>query len=403
MTDTRPPPMKLILISRDSRVLSSIGGIIAPLTDVVVQRRHLASSTFNVPSAELSAADAIVLHVAAGWSEALHALAERRSDRRPSLIVIGTLIDTTDLRLAMQAGARDMLPEPIIPADLLAAVKRTLRDRRTAGTTPEASLTAFINAKGGCGATLIASNVAHAQAALAGRRAAILDLDLQFGAIPIYFDLFPKRGVLHALENIDSLDETALGAYMAHHESGLDILGASSDESLPLDADVKIDRLRKLLDLIARQHDQIVIDLPRRIDPATSLIFERSNRIVLIVQQSVAVLRDAGRLMSALRRDLAIGADRIVTVVNRYDRHANITPDDIRRTLSVTDLSLIPNDYRTVSESIDTGRPLLASARSKPITKAITQLQERLEYGTPPTRPGIIARAISQLIPSSSL
>ena len=48
-------------------------------------------------------------------------------------------------------------------------------------------------------------------AALAHRRAALLDLDLQFGAIPLYFDLLRKRGVLQALENIDSLDEVSFG------------------------------------------------------------------------------------------------------------------------------------------------------------------------------------------------
>jgi pilus assembly protein CpaE len=188
---------------------------------------------------------------------------------------------------------------------------------------------------------------------------------------------------------------------MAHHESGLDILGASADESLPPNADINTTQLHTLLDLLARQHDQIIIDLPRRIDPATSLVLERAHRIALIVQQSVAVLRDASRLMNALRKNLAIGTERIVTVVNRYDKHATITSNDILRTLSVTELALIPNDYLTVSESIETGRPLLVNARSKAITKAIARLRERLEYDAPPARPSLFARALSQLIPSS--
>lgn len=403
MRDHRELPLNVLLVSREKTALGALEAALGNLPDLLIQQRLLTSETPDPLANVTQTPDVLILHVAAGWTEALRTLAARPAERRPPLIVIGSLADTVDLRLAMQAGARDMLSEPLIPRDLVAAIKRLQRDRRSSSDAVVSPIIAFLNAKGGCGATLLACNVAHAQAALAGHHVALLDLDLQFGAIPLYFDLFPKRGLLQALENIDGLDEAALGAYAVRHESGLDILGAAAEDSLPVDAEINTDRLRKLLDILARQHDQLVVDLPRRIDPATTMILDRANRIVLVVQQSVAVLRDAGRLMSCLRRDLAISADRIVMVVNRYDKHAAITPSDIQRTLSVNELSLIPNDYRTVSESIDTGRPLLVHARARAITKSVIQLQERLEYGAPAAPPGIITRTLSRLIPSNSL
>lgn len=399
MTASTIAPMKLLLVSTDSATLASIAALLSPLTDVIVQRRVITDPGADPLAGQSALPDALLLHLGSSRTDSLKALASRPTQRRPPVIVIGSLSNAADLRLAMQAGARDMLPEPLIAADLLAAVARIRRDRRPSESPPEANITAFINAKGGCGSTLLACNVAHAQASLAGRRVALLDLDLQFGAIPIYFDLFPKRGIVQALENIDGLDETALSAYMARHESGLDILASAAEDPLPLDADIRPERIRRLLELLMQQHDHVVVDLPRRIDPATRMIFERAHRIALVVQQSVAVLRDASRLISTLRRELSISSDRIVTVVNRYDKRVTISPDDIRRTLSITDLSLIPNDYPTVSASIDTGSPLLVYARWKAITKSIVQLQERLDYGASSAPPGFFARTLSQLIP----
>lgn len=390
--------LNVLIVSRRKEALEGIEAILRNLPGVRSERNLIVNGHADPLHGVTQPPDALILHLAEGGQGELEALAARVADRRPPLIVIGAIADTAALRLAMQAGARDLLPLPLSEADLIAALARIDRDRRSTKGTAGGALTVFINAKGGCGATLLACNVAHALTTASHKRVALVDLDLQFGGVPLYFDLYPKRGVLQALENIQDLDETALGGYLVRHGSGLDILGHAAEDPLPLGASVPTDRLRILLDLVLLAHEHVVADLPRRVDPATVMLMERAERVVLIVQQSVPVLRDASRLMAFLRRDLALAADRIVTVVNRYERNSPIGPDDIRNTLACGELSLVPNDYRTVSECIDTGQPLLAHSRAAPITKAVLALTERLggEAATP--APGLLGRALSNLI-----
>jgi pilus assembly protein CpaE len=102
--------------------------------------------------------------------------------------------------------------------------------------------------------------------------------------------------------------------------------------------------------------------------------------------------------MNCLRRDLAVSADRISIVVNRYDKDAPISADDIRSTLACPDLSIVPNDYRVVSECIATGRPLFDHARGAAITKAVMALETRLGGTAAEVRPGLLARTFSSLI-----
>jgi pilus assembly protein CpaE len=391
--------LSVLIVSRRREALDTVDAVLRKHAGLRVERKLVVNGHVDPLHGVEATPDVVILHLGETWQAELESLAARPVEQRPALIVVGSTSDTTVMRLAMQAGARDLLPLPLVEADLDAALVRIERDHVGAGAPREGNLIAFMNAKGGCGATLLACNVAHVLAAVSRKQVALLDLDLQFGAIPLYFDLLPKRGVLEALENTDDLDATALDAYMVKHASGLRILGQAAEEALST-AVTSPQRVRKLLDIAVAGHDQVVVDLPRRVDPVSTLVIERARYVVVAVQQSVAVLRDAKRLTNYLRHDLGLGKDRIVTVVNRYEKDAEISATDVRNTLGCGELSLIPNDYRTVSQSIDTGAPLFAHARGAAITKAVMALETRLGGTSATDRPNLIARTFSNLIKS---
>jgi pilus assembly protein CpaE len=389
--------LRVLLVSRRKDTLDSLAALLRKYPGVQIERKLVVNGHVDPLHGVSVPPDALVLHLSDTWRAELESLAACPADRRPPLIVVGSNNDTAAMRLAMQAGARDLLPLPLVEADLLAALGRIERDHRTVSAGRESYITAFINAKGGCGATFLACNAGHALAVNSRKRVALIDLDLQFGAIPLYFDLFPKRGLLQALENLEGLDETALDGYMVRHASSLAILGNAAEDALPL-ASIPAERVNMLLDIIVGGYDHTLIDLPRRIDPIAIRVLERAQHIVLVVQQSVTVLRDATRLMSCLRRDLGIVADRVTVVVNRYQKDGAVSLEDVRNTLACGEITVIPNDFRSVSECIATGQPLLAHARSASITKAVTALATKLGGGAAATAPGLLARALSNLI-----
>lgn len=394
MTDIR---LKILLVSRRKDTLDMLEVILRKYPGAQIERKLVVNGHVDPLHGVASPPDALVLHLGETWRAELESLAARPADRRPPLIVVGSTNDTTTMRLAMQAGARDLLPLPLVEADLVAALERIDRDHRAAASGQEGTVTAFMNAKGGCGSTFLACNVAHALTTLSHKRVALVDLDLQFGAIPLYFDLFPKRGLLQALENIDGLDEIALQGYLIRHASGLDILGHAAEDALPL-GNVSAELVNTLLTVTLKSHDHVVVDLPRRMDTIAARVIDRAQHIVLVVQQAVTVLRDATRLMNCLRRDLGVAADRIVTVINRYEKDAAISPEDIRTALHCDEPLLVPNDFRSVSECIATGQPLLTQARSAAITKAIMALETRIGGSATAERPSFFARTFSSLI-----
>jgi pilus assembly protein CpaE len=393
--------LNVLLVSRSKETLDRLESILRKYPRLTIERKLTVNGHVDPLHEVARLPEALILHLGETSHAELDSIAARPVNERPPLIVIGSAGDATVMRLAMQAGARDLLPLPLVEADLLAALKRIERDKRVgAGSRRDGTLLAFMNAKGGCGATLLACNVAHMLVSVSRRVVTLMDLDLQFGAIPLYFDLFPKRGMLQALENVTGLDEMAFNGYLVQDRSGLKILGHASDDPLPMHSS-SAQHIQHLINLALTSNDHVVVDLPRRIDPVSAAVIERAQHFVLVVQQSVATLRDATRLFTCLRRDLGISKERIVVVVNRYEKNSGISVDDIRNTLGCGELSLIPNDFGTVSACIDAGAPLLVRARGAAVARAVMTLQSRLG-GSDVERQGVLARTLSGILKSRS-
>ena len=238
-------------------------------------------------------------------------------------------------------------------------------------------MTAVVNAKGGSGATLLAANLAHVLAKEGRQKVALIDMDLQFGTLGLYLDLQPTMGIVEVLEYAHGLDAIALKAYMTEHESGVFMLAATQD-SVVLPREIDLEKLSNLLDTLQSTFDHVIVDLPRQIDAVTTTILERADNVVITTQQSLTHLRDTIRLRSILKDELGINEQRLLVVVNRYDSNDAITIADINKMLSDGPVSLIPNDYKRVTENINLGIPLYKQSRHSAIAKAVVKLATRL-------------------------
>ena len=369
----------VLVAGRDKQELTDLERILQRETDHTVTI-SLASNGHFDPLHDVSILpDLLILCLSTAWENELQQLSERPPLTRPPVIVITNAGDETQImRHAMRAGARDFFTRPVKAELLLDAIALIANEKFSQSKSKGGPLlTAVVNAKGGSGATLLAANLAHVLAKEGQQKVALIDMDLQFGTLGLYLDLQPTMGIVEVLEYSHGLDAVALQAYMTEHESGVFMLAATQD-SVILPREIDLEKLSALLDTLQSSFDHVIVDLPRQIDAVTTTILERADNVVITTQQSLTHLRDTIRLRSILKDELGINEQRLLVVVNRYDSNDAITIADINKMLSDGPVSLIPNDYKRVTENINLGIPLYKQSRHSAITKAVVKLAARL-------------------------
>ncbi len=369
--------LEILVAGRSKEGLDYLLGQLGGRSDVHVTKRLMVNGTTDPLSDTYPLPDALILMASENWRAELKALIDRPANARPQLLVIGQRDNAELIREALRAGARDFLSLPLEDAEAGDFIGQLLREKNSESSGKSARLTAVINAKGGSGASMVAANLSHIFAESLKKRTVLIDMDLQFGALPIYFNLTPRHGLVRALELVDSLDLLALEGYVLSHQSGLDLMASTPEDRVTI-SEVPEERMELLLKILGEAYDDIVVDLPRWISGATGMTLENADHVLVTMQAGVADLRDAQRLVSILKRDLGVADSQITVVVNRYTKNSPVSLKDIRQALTNLKVLTLPNDYDRVSQSINVGSPLLESAPKAPITRDLANIAQSM-------------------------
>jgi pilus assembly protein CpaE len=276
------------------------------------------------------------------------ALMKRQHPTTGVLLVVPAL-DPGLMLEAMRAGVTEVVAHPVSDADLHSAIKRLIGSQ--AGLI-RGEVYAFVGAKGGVGTTTIAVNVASALAKPGAEATLLVDLNTVCGDAAVFLGLEPRFSVMDALANVQRLDATYFGGIVARSKFGLDLLGASTR---PAAASFDTGRMRTLLDFASQNYRYTVLDVPR--SDATALdALEGATKIVLVVNQELATVRNGSRMAAALRE--RYGQSRLSLILTRTDRRAEIGLDDVERTVGLEVTHSFPSDYRLALQAMNKGRPI---------------------------------------------
>lgn len=368
-------PMTVLIAGRNARELEELEQMLANQSGLSVSKRLITNGHSDPLHNVVDMPDVLVFCTTVAWEDELKSLDERPAQGRVPTLVTGPE-NTTVMRTSMRVGARDYFTFPVQKQELLEALWRVARELQPAKE-QAGGLFAVINAKGGSGASTLAAALAHSLAERIEDRVALLDMDLQFGHLASAFDMQESGSLIDAILRADNMDLLALEGHMMKHKSGLHLLGNSSDQ-LVVPGDIDESQLQKLLMLLRSGYDHTVVDLPRQIDGVTGALLESADRVLVVMQQTIAHIQDARRLLHYLTRYLGVPEERIGVVVNRWNKRLALTTSDIEKALGVSDLTCIPNDYARVAESANLGVPLLEAAPSSLVSRSMVQMAESL-------------------------
>jgi pilus assembly protein CpaE len=295
-------------------------------------------------------------------------------------------------------GVSDFLPQPITHGDLEHSLRGLIqRASASAPSTKSGTVITVFRPVGGTGATTIATHLALAMASDQTQNVALVDLDLQNGAVGLYLDIATDVGVVNCLDRFQDLDPGLVRSVSVKHASGTDVLVATHSQR-PLDA-YPPQAIEKLLETMRRAYDVVIVDTPPGWTQWHGALIAHTELAVIVLQKTVANLRLGRKLVTALK-DEHLSSDQIVTVCNRVPQtwfSRDISHTDATAALGAkVDLTL-PSDYSLVSEAANLGvhvsriragtkfeKGVVALAAE--LGRRISQRQEKMLAVTPETR-----------------
>jgi pilus assembly protein CpaE len=304
------------------------------------------------------------------------ATAQRLSRPHLSVLLLRRRLQSTVLREAMVAGVREVVPSDDL-SELAAACGRARAlsqqvrgGAANGGAQKSGQIVTVFAAKGGCGKTTVATNLATSLAR-DGRRVCLVDLDLAFGDVAIAMQLVPSRTIADAL-GLATLDETAVGALVTTHESGVDTILAPVE---PGTAEAFSSTLvGGLLPVLKRMYDVVVIDTPPAFTDHVLAAFDVTDHFVLLATLDIPALKNLKLTLDTLQM-LGYPRERWHVVLNRSDAKVGLDTGDVERTLKTPIAALIPSS-RAVPAAINRGVPIVLDQPGHPVSLAIRRFGE---------------------------
>jgi pilus assembly protein CpaE len=272
----------------------------------------------------------------------------------------------------LRAGASDFLIQPFTNEELQAALGKLARVQPAAeasGKDP-AKVIAVMPAKGACGATTLASNLAFQWKRLGGKRVLLIDLDPLTGNLSFILKIKSTYSFLDALQRAGELDAD-LWRSMVEEVNGVDVL---------LAPEMMVEGIQDLMDPgpileYARQaYDMVILDTNGVYGDWNLNTARFANELLLVTTNELPALQAAQRALSYLDTN-RIGRWKVRLVVNRYLRDIGLNREVIGTALHAEVFETLPSDYEAVQKSLMDGKPIPASTA---FGKGVVQLVERL-------------------------
>ncbi|MCW6007963.1 P-loop NTPase [Micromonospora sp. CPCC 205371] len=312
---------------------------------------------------------------------------------RPSLgvVLLRHQLEVGVLADAIRSGVREVA-DVNDPTSILAACARSqdlsrrlsLGGGRAQGGEPTADgkVVTVYSAKGGCGKTMIATNLAITLAAGGAKKVCLIDLDLTLGDVALMLQLQPERTIADAVPVADRIDETGLRTMVSPYCPGVDALLAPV---VPTVAEqINRELITEILYLARSMYDYVIVDTPPIFNDHVLAALDSSHLYLLVATPAVTAMKNLRILLDTFDV-LDYRKENRLVVLNRADPRLGVTPADIERVLRIPITSHIPVS-RDVFVSINRGVPIVLDSPTHPVSEAIRQLATK-RIGAEPTTP----------------
>ncbi|MBR6013291.1 MAG: hypothetical protein IK062_05865 [Selenomonadaceae bacterium] len=243
------------------------------------------------------------------------------------------------------------------------------------GATGPARTIAFFSPKGRSGRTTLASLMALSIAKKTNCAVALIDADLQFGDLPLFFDAEPSHTVVDAVHDSKALTPMRLAPY--YHKITDNVWLLASPERPEYAELVDAEGLLDVIKMSENLFKYILIDLPANFNPISIGVTNYANLNFVIS------MLNTGAEISHVRRSMEIFNMKKTPNSKFFPMFTRVVPCDsvtklqIEMKLGFQVVAIFPSEYTLVSMA-NSGNIVNGLAQNTVMTRTIDDLAEKI-------------------------
>jgi pilus assembly protein CpaE len=318
----------------------------------------------------------VVLHATRSATLPVNELAAIREHTRAPVILLASNGSPTLLEEALEQEVADVLLLPQLTDNVVFAIRKAghVGKRLTGPQQRHGRIVTVFSPKGGTGKTVTATNLGASLAKHWGKRALLLDLDLQFGDAAIMLGIEPEKTIYDLVTAPGELDSEKLAGYTTRHASGLEVLPAPLR---PEDAELVTEaKLARLLEVGRESYDVIVVDTSPFFHGPMLATLDRTDELLLVCGLDVPTLKNVRLSLQTLEL-LSFPSDRIRLVLNRANSKVGMKPKEVEAALERKIAFEVPSD-RTVPLAVNRGNPAVLTDGKAEFSRAVRAMAKQL-------------------------
>jgi pilus assembly protein CpaE len=292
-----------------------------------------------------------------------------RVDPKLPIVVVLPNNDPELVLRCLRQGATDFLLLPFTIEHVDAALQKIAR-LHPGRTKNPGKVYCVMPAKGGCGASTIASNLAYQLKRLGDKRILLADLDPLAGTLSFLLKIKSSYSFMDVLQRSGEMDVDLWKAVVTSRQ-GVDVL---LSPEVMAEGVSEVADARSIIDYARGTYELVVLDAGGVYGDWNLSQAQMADEILLITTNELTSLQAVQRALTYLDNN-GVGRWKVRLIVNRYDRHTGLSKDVIGTALHTDIYHLMPADYDAIQKALMEGKPL---APNTAFGKSMAGLVDRL-------------------------
>lgn len=278
----------------------------------------------------------------------------------------------SDSESIARAGAKGFLIKPFTSEEL----QEALRTFNKTGLSYGSNVLAFFSPKGKSGKTTLIANLGMALAQKTGQQVGVIDADLQFGDMSVFFNLAPKTTLMEAVRDINFLSPVTLNSYFLPIAENLRVLCGTRRPEYAEMVDIK--SFTEVVDMARSMYRYVLIDLPSGFTPISIATAEVSDITYL------AAMINGTFEIEHMKRTLDIFKawpdyeQRVRTVFTRVEPCDANEQNKLAEAMGYPVSTIIPNEYMLVSSAANNGQMAILEQPDSRFAKMVNQMADSI-------------------------